>query len=108
MRLDEAIHAIEIVDARCVLDVGRCRVLMALAKAHQRFVRPRIIVEDRDLDDPRLERGLGLGCRFLDRLQLLQHVGWLDDVGIELDLKGGVGRADFGHALDLRAASPRW
>ena len=29
------------------------RVLVALAEAHQRLVRPRVAVEDRDLDDPR-------------------------------------------------------
>ena len=60
MRLDEAVDAVEIVDARRIFDVGRLRILMALAEAHQRLMRPGIVVIDRDLDDARLDDGLGL------------------------------------------------
>ena len=37
-------------------------------------------------------------------LQLGEHVVGLDQVRIELDLEGGVGRADLGDALDLGVA----
>ncbi len=107
MRLDESVDAVEIVDARRIFDVGRIRVLVAFAEAHQRFMRPRIIVIDRYLDDARLDDGLGLGRRLLDRLQLLQHVGGLDHVGIELHLHRGIGGADLGDTLDLRLLQRR-
>lgn len=54
---DERLDRIEAVDPRRVLQVGAVRVLVALAKAHQRLVRPGVVVEDRDLDDPRLQDG---------------------------------------------------
>ncbi|MCY1293386.1 hypothetical protein D9M70_426450 [compost metagenome] len=88
------------VDARGVLDVGARRVLVALAKTHQRLVRPRIAIEDRDLDDARANDGLGpFRCTF-DRLNFLQHIVRLDHVRIELDLERGVRRADLRDAAD--------
>ena len=48
--------------------------------------------------------GSALSAAALDPLQLGQHVVGLDHVRIELDLEGGVGRADLGDALDLRVA----
>ena len=40
-------------------------ILMALAEAHQRLARPGIVIEDRYLDDARLDHRLGLlGGRF--------------------------------------------
>src|SRR3954453_14705888 len=58
MRLDETVDPGQIVDARGIFDVGALRVLMALAKAHQRLASPRVIVIHRNLDDPRLEDGI--------------------------------------------------
>ncbi len=104
MRLDERIDPVEIVDACRVFEVGAVGMLMALAKAHQRLVRPGIVVKHGDLDDPRRDYRFGLlGCR-VQPLQLGEHVIGLDQVGIELHLIGGVGRADLGHALDLGIA----
>ena len=74
------------------------RVLVALAEAHQRLGGPRVAEEDRDLDDPRPDLRLGLVGGGLDPLQLGEHVVRGDHVGIELDLEGGVGRADLGDA----------
>ena len=53
MRLNEIRDAAIAVDARGVLEVGPARVLVPLAKAHQRLVRPGIVVVDRNLDDAR-------------------------------------------------------
>ena len=53
---DEVVDAAIAVDAGGVFEVGAGRVLVALAKAHQRLVRPRVVVEHRDLDDPRRQR----------------------------------------------------
>ena len=79
-------------------------ILVPLAEAHQRLVRPRVLVEDRDLDDAGADHRLGLRGRALDRLDLAQHVVGPDDVRVELDLERGVGRADLGDALDLAVA----
>ena len=45
----------EAVDPRRVLEVRRVGVLVAVAEAHQRLVRPGVVVEHRDLDDARLQ-----------------------------------------------------
>src|SRR5690606_2385517 len=55
-----------------------------------------------DFDDPRADDRLRVRCRVLDRLDLLEKVVRLDDVGIELDLEGRVGGADLGDAPDPR------
>ena len=52
MRLDERVDPVKIVDACCVFEIGAVGILMALAEAHQRLVRPGIVVKHRDLDDP--------------------------------------------------------
>ena len=46
------------IDLRGVFDVGHVRRLVAVAETHQRLVRPGIVVEDRNFDDARLERGM--------------------------------------------------
>ena len=81
------------------------RRLMPVAEAHQRLVRPGIVVEDGNLDDAGRELGsarAGLAPR-APCISAMQIVG-LDHVGIELDLKRGVGRADLGDAVDARGA----
>jgi hypothetical protein len=62
MRLDELLDRLEAVDARRILDIGRIRVLVALAEPHQRLVGPRVLVIDRDLDDPGLRGGSALSA----------------------------------------------
>ena len=100
VRPDERLDRIEAVDPRRVLQVGAVRVLVALAKAHQRLVRPGVVVEDRDLDDPRLQDGFRIAGRGFEALELRQQIGRADAIRIELDLAGGVGRTDLGHPLD--------
>ena len=52
-----------------------------------------------------LEHRLGLvRPRLRSPCSSRQHVVGRDHVRIELDLKGGVGRADLGHALDAGSA----
>ena len=100
VRVDEALDVVEVVDPRRVLEVGGVGVLVAVAEPHQRLVRPRVVVEHRDLDDARLELEV---VRVADlRLDLAQQrleaIG-RERVGVEADLVGGVGRADVEHAL---------
>ena len=104
MRLNEPVDAVEIIDACRVFDIGTLGVLMALAEAHQRLVCPGIIVEHGDLDDQRRDHWLGLPGGRIQPFQLCEHVIGLDQVRIELDVVGGVGRADLGNALDLGVA----
>ena len=59
MRVDEGLHRRKAVDARGVFQIGGCRVLVPLAKAHQRLVRPRVVVVDRDFDDARVQAEIG-------------------------------------------------
>lgn len=104
MRLDERIDAVESVDACRVFEIGAVRILMAFAETHQGLVRPGIIVEHGDFDDPRLDDRCGcFGCR-IELLQLGEQVIGLDLIRIELDLIGCVGRTDLGHALDPSVA----
>ena len=79
--------------------------LMTLAKAHQRLVRPGIVVEDRDLDDARLHDGGGPRSLRLQPLHFRRKVVRCNAVGIELDLERGVGRADLGHACNSTFAN---
>ena len=53
MRFDEGLDAVKAVDPGGVVEIGAGGVLMPLAKPHQRLMRPRIAVIDRNLDDPR-------------------------------------------------------
>jgi hypothetical protein len=104
MRLHKPIDAVEVIDFGGVFDIGHVRCLMAIAKPHQRFVRPGIVVEHGDLDNARLERGMPATCGNFDRFQLAQEIVGLDDIGIELDLERGVSRTYFGNAANLRGA----
>src|SRR3979490_342928 len=45
MRRDELVDAAKAIDARTIFEIGRCRVLVPLAEAHQRLARPGIVVE---------------------------------------------------------------
>ena len=109
MRLDEVVDVVEVVDARRVFDVGRVRVLVALAEAHQRLVRPRVAVEDRDLDDARLERRSRARRRPRPRSRAAapRMSSGLDPVRVEPDLERGVGRADLDHAVGRPLAQRR-
>ena len=104
MRGDEIVDRSVIVDPRRVFEIGRFGILVALAKAHQCLMRPRILVVGRNFDDARADHRLRLRRRILDRLHFAQHVVRLDDIRIELDLERRVGRADLGDALDLAVA----
>ena len=100
--------SVEAVDPRRVLQVRGVRVLVAIAEAHKRLVRPRVAVEHRDLDDARVEREV---VRVADlRLDLAQQrleaIG-RERVGVEADLVGGVRRADVEHALPGGARAAR-
>lgn len=101
MRLDEGIDAIEPVDARGVFEISPIWILMPLAEAHQGLVRPGIVVEHGDFDDPRLDHRLGLLGPRIQSLQLGEEIVGLDLIWIELDLIGCIRWADLGHALDL-------
>lgn len=98
---DEAFDIGITVDLCRIIEIGTFRLLMTFAEAHQRLVSPGIAVEDRNFDDPGLDHRLSHIGRTLDPLDLLEDVVRLDDVRVELDLERGVGRADFGYALDL-------
>src|SRR5262245_63192664 len=98
---DKGIDAAVAVDPRGIVEVAARRILMALAKAHQRLMCPRIIVVDRDLDDPGRELAVArLGGGFKS-LQLRQHVVGANHIRVEADLKRGVGRTDLCDAADL-------
>ena len=84
------------------LDIGRLRILMALAKPHERLVGPRIAIIDGNLDDARIERRLGPVRNVLQAAEFGQQVVGTDDVGIELDLERGICRADLGDTRNLR------
>ena len=70
----EIIDRGEIIDAGGVVEIGPARILVPFAEAHQRLVRPGIVVEYRDLDDP--------GCRML-RDEIFEIMG-LDHHGQRL------------------------
>ena len=102
MRLHETLDAVEMVDGRGIFDVGLIGRLVPIAEAHQRLTRPGIIVEHRNFDDAgRQMRHTRARLRF-DCLQLGEQVVGLDHVWIKFDLEGGVGRANLGHAANLR------
>ena len=48
----ETVYASEIIDARCIFNISRCGVLVAFTKAHQSFMCPGIVIENRDFDNP--------------------------------------------------------
>ena len=100
MRLDEIRDAGVAIDAGGIFEVGAGRVLVPLTKAHERFVRPGIVVVDRNLEDPRGQRTVALSRRQLQTLEFGEHVVRADDVRVEADLVRGVGRTDFRDALD--------
>ena len=74
MRRDEARRIGIAVDAGGIIEVGARRVLVALAKAHQRLAGPGIVVENRILDDAGLQRRIDRCGRCLERLDLGQEV----------------------------------
>jgi hypothetical protein len=100
VRRDELLHGAVVVHARGVLEVGRLGVLVPLAEAHEGLARPGVVVEDRDLDDARVELELGLADHGLERLEHAQEVVRLHHLGPEADLVRGVRRADLGDARD--------
>ena len=97
---DEVVDRRIAVDPGGELDVGRLRVLMALAKPHERLVGPRVAIVDGDLDDARIERRLGPVRGVLQAPKFLEQIVGTDDVGIELDLERRVCRTDLGDARD--------
>src|SRR3546814_3320659 len=88
---------------RSVLEIGAARILMPLAETHQSLVRPRIIVEDRNLHDARLQHRNGFVCRLIHALQFPEHVVRSNAVRIELDLERGVGRRSEEHTSELQS-----
>ena len=80
------------------------RVLVTFAEAHQGLMRPGILVIDRDLDDPRVQDGIGAFRGRLEPFQFGEHVVGTNAVRIELDLERGIGRTDLGHAVNAGLA----
>ena len=101
---DEVVDRRVVVDPRGIFEIGGLRVLVPLAKTHQRLVRPGILIEHRDFDDPCSDHRIGPAGRTFNGLHFAQDIVGSDDVGIELDLERGVGRANLGHAFDLAVA----
>ena len=104
MRLDEGRDVFVAVDASRVFDVGRVRVLVAFPEPHQRFMRPGVLVVDRNFNDPCVELGFRAFRLLLHLLQHSQKFVGVDHVGVELDLERGVRRTDLGHPVDLGVA----
>ncbi|MNI50903.1 hypothetical protein D3C73_1055950 [compost metagenome] len=102
MRGDERIDIGQAIDARRVFEVGTVRVLVAVAKAHEGFMGPGVVVQHRNLDDPRVQRAFGNRLGLCTAHRCKQHVG-CDAVGVEADLERGVGQADVQHALQRQA-----
>lgn len=103
MRVDEGLHRRKAVDACGVFQIGGCRVLVPLAKAHQRLVRPRVVVVDRDFDDARVQAEVG--CRCCPPARAAGPAARRRDaIGVVAHLIGCVGRADLGHAVDRALA----
>ena len=73
---------------------------MALAKPHQRLVRPRIVVEHGNLDDARRQFQIGAANRGLNLLERAEHFVGMNDVRIEPHQIGGVRWANLRHARD--------
>ena len=74
---------------------------MTLTKPHQCFMRPRIFIKNRDLDNPRVQTfflRLSLAFEFLDPGH---HLIRGDDIRVEPHLKGGIRRTNLGHTGDV-------
>src|ERR1700733_6025725 len=95
MRLEKSRYADVSTDAGGVFGVGSGRVLVSVAKRHQRFVGPGIVVVDRKLEDPGRQRTVALPRRRLETLQFGEHIIGADEVWVEADLVRRVGRTDF-------------
>jgi hypothetical protein len=100
MGLDETVDAAEVVYTGRVFDIRALGILMPLPEPHERLPRPRIVVKDRNLYDPRLQHGITLLRATLQLLQLGEEIISLDGIGIELDLERSIGGADLRNALD--------
>lgn len=95
VRRDKLVHRLVTVYVRGVLDIGGSRLLMTLTEAYEYLVRPRVVVEHRNLDDTRIEFQLDAAHVTLEVLQQLHHVSWVYHVGVELYLVGRVCGADL-------------
>ncbi|CAM2160101.1 hypothetical protein PT2222_70084 [Paraburkholderia tropica] len=103
MRGDEFVDVALAVDARGVFQIGRFRILMTRAKAHQRFVRPRIVVEHWHFDNACVDVERGLSHFGLDAFQQRHERVGRDHVRVVAHLVRGVRRTDFGYAWNLAA-----
>src|ERR1700722_2464394 len=93
MPLDEIRDAGVAIDAGGAFEVGSGRVLVSLAKPHQRFVGPGIVVVDRNLQDPGRQRTVALPRRRLETLQFGEHIIGADEVAFGSSTHRGVGPA---------------
>jgi len=99
---DESVDIGQAVDPRRIFQVGAAGVLMAIAKAHQGFVGPGVVVEHRDFDDARVQGAFGHGLGFGALHRVEQHMG-RNAVRVEADLEGGVGQAHIQHTVQRQA-----
>ena len=97
MRGNEVVDRFVAVDARTVFQIGAVGILMALAKAHQRLVRPWIVVQHGYLNDPRRQFQIGATKFGLDLLQLAEHLVGMNNIRIEPHQIRRVRRTDFRH-----------
>ncbi|MNE14584.1 hypothetical protein D3C80_1074670 [compost metagenome] len=99
---DEGLDIGQAVDARGVLQVSAGGVLVAIPKAHQGFMGPGVVVQHRDLDDPRLQRTLGHRLRLGAAHGFEQCLGG-DTVRVEADLERRIGQAHIKYAIQGHA-----
>ncbi|MCY1398876.1 hypothetical protein D9M71_139190 [compost metagenome] len=100
MRLDERLDIGQAVDARGVFQVSGRWVLMAVAKTHQGFVGPRVVVQHRYFDDTGANAALGNGLGFHSLHRLEQGLR-RDAIRVEAHLERCVGQADVEHAFEF-------
>src|SRR5699024_6067637 len=94
--VDECLHAVEAIGPRPVLEVGAVRILVMGAETHHRLVGPRVVVQDRDINDPGLQ-GEPLGDLLVPPVELLEQrheIPGREFIGIVADEVRRVRRAD--------------
>ncbi|MNE44316.1 hypothetical protein D3C80_1385360 [compost metagenome] len=99
---DERLDIRQAVDPGSVFQVGYARVLMTVAKTHQGFVGPGVVVQHRNLDDSRVQGTLGDGLGFSGFHRFKQRMRG-DTVRVETNLERRIGQAHIQHAVEGQA-----
>lgn len=99
---DKRVDIGQAIDACGVFQVGAAGVLVTVAKTHQRFVRPRVVVQHRDFDDARVQGAFGHGLGFGGLHRIEQHMR-RDAVGVKANLERCIGQAHIQHAFQRQA-----